>query len=136
VRLDLGAELTGFIDLEIETSGGRLYISFDEILSDGDVNFTRFGACSAMIYDLGPGRYKLTGFEPYSLRYAKFASDADRAVITSPGLIRFEFTSSGFRKKPDFGDWALSRVYDAAVSTFRQNTVDIFMDCPSRERAG
>ncbi len=134
--LDLSAELTGFIDFEIETSGGRLYISFDEILRDGDVNFTRFGTCSAMIYDLLPGKYRLTGFEPYSLRFAKFCTDADDAVITNAGLIRFEFSKKELCEKPDFGDEALSRVYDAAVSTFRQNTVDIFMDCPSRERAG
>ena len=28
------------------------------------------------------------------------------------------------------------RVYNAATNTFKQNAVDIFMDCPSRERAG
>ena len=134
--LDLSAELTGFIDLEIETSGGRLYICFDEIQNGGDVNFTRLGTCSAVIYDLGPGKYKLTGFEPYSLRYLRFMSCADRAVIKNAGLIRFEFSAKSLRAKPDFGDEALSRVYDAAVSTFRQNTVDIYMDCPSRERAG
>ncbi|WP_289490291.1 hypothetical protein, partial [Klebsiella pneumoniae] len=30
----------------------------------------------------------------------------------------------------------LQKIYDATVSTFRQNSTDIFMDCPSRERAG
>ena len=133
---DLSAELTGFIEFEIETSGGRLYISFDEILRGGDVCFTRLGTCSAMIYDLKPGKYKLVSFEPYSMRYVKFCSDADRAVIKEAGLRRFEYTAKDIRKAPDFGDGALRRVYKAAVSTFRQNTVDIYMDCPSRERAG
>lgn len=133
---DLSAEYTGFIGFEIETSGGRLYISFDEILCGGDVNFTRFGACSAVIYDLKPGKYKLTGFEPYSLRYAKFCSTADSVKITNAGLIRFEYPSAELIKAPEFGDEALDRVYKAAVSTFRQNTIDIYMDCPSRERAG
>lgn len=134
--LDLSAELTGFLDFEIETSGGRLYISFDEILSGGDVSFTRLGTCSAIIYDLSPGRYRLVSFEPYSLRYARFCSEADQAVITNAGLIKFEYTAKLLKSKPELGDEALSRVYDAAVSTFRQNTVDIYMDCPSRERAG
>ena len=134
--LDLSAELTGFISFDIETSGGRLYICFDEILRGGDVDFTRLGTCSAVIYDLAPGRYKLTGFEPYCLRYLKFCSDADSATITDACLIKFEFSNTDIREKPDFGDPALCRVYDAAVSTFRQNTVDIYMDCPSRERAG
>lgn len=30
----------------------------------------------------------------------------------------------------------LNEIYKAALQTFRQNTVDVFMDCPSRERAG
>jgi alpha-L-rhamnosidase len=34
------------------------------------------------------------------------------------------------------GDEKMQKVYDAAVETFRQNALDIFMDCPSRERAG
>ncbi|MBQ7698885.1 MAG: hypothetical protein IJT49_00915 [Clostridia bacterium] len=133
---DLSAELTGFIEFEIETSGGRLCVSFDEILRGGDVSFTRLGTCSAIIYDLKPGKYKLISFEPYSLRYAKFCSDADHAVITAAGLRRFEYPAKNIRKAPDFSDEALDRVYKAAVSTFRQNTVDIYMDCPSRERAG
>ncbi len=33
-------------------------------------------------------------------------------------------------------DPALNRIFEAARQTFRQNAVDIFMDCPSRERAG
>ena len=136
VIADLSAELTGFIEFEIETSGGRLYISFDEILRGGDVCFTRLGTCSAIIYDLKPGKYKLISFEPYSLRYAKFCSDAERAVITKAGLRRFEFSAKDIIAAPEFGDEALDRVYKAAVSTFRQNTVDIYMDCPSRERAG
>ena len=133
---DLSAELTGFIEFHIKTTGGRLYICFDEILRGGDVDFTRFGTCSAMIYDLEPGEYDLISFEPYSLRYAKFCSDADCAVITGAGLRRFEYSAKDLTKTPEFNDEALTRVYDAAVSTFRQNTVDIYMDCPSRERAG
>ena len=33
-------------------------------------------------------------------------------------------------------DSDLKKVYQAAISTFRENAVDIFMDCPGRERAG
>ncbi|HOV76837.1 MAG TPA: hypothetical protein PLS24_02320, partial [Sedimentisphaerales bacterium] len=33
-------------------------------------------------------------------------------------------------------DPALNRIFEAARQTFRQNAIDIFMDCPSRERAG
>jgi alpha-L-rhamnosidase len=30
----------------------------------------------------------------------------------------------------------LKQIFEAARQTYRQNAVDIFMDCPSRERAG
>ena len=33
-------------------------------------------------------------------------------------------------------DERLNRLFAAGLSTFRQNALDIFMDCPSRERAG
>jgi alpha-L-rhamnosidase len=33
-------------------------------------------------------------------------------------------------------DPALNRIFDAAIETHKQNAVDVFMDCPSRERAG
>jgi alpha-L-rhamnosidase len=35
-----------------------------------------------------------------------------------------------------FDDPDLATIYDAARQTYRQNTLDVFMDCPSRERAG
>ena len=33
-------------------------------------------------------------------------------------------------------DKDLKKIFDAAVQTYRQNTFTIYMDCPSRERAG
>ena len=30
----------------------------------------------------------------------------------------------------------INKIYKAAVETYKQNALDIFMDCPSRERAG
>ena len=135
VIADLGAELTGFFSMDIETDGGRLFILFDEILSNGDVNPGRLGTCSVIIYDLLPGRYRLCSFEPYSARYVKIAAEK-KTKIYNGGMIRFEYTSKLIRPAPKLPDGQLKRIYDAAVSTFRQNTVDIYMDCPSRERAG
>jgi hypothetical protein len=38
--------------------------------------------------------------------------------------------------KADIDDPALATLWDAAVATFAQNAVDVFSDCPGRERAG
>ena len=132
---DLGRELSGYVDFEIETDGGRLLVSFDEILKDGGVSPTRYGTCNAIVWDLAPGTYRLTSFSPYSFRYLQFASSA-RATVRRAGVIRDEYPSARLLPPPLLRDPQLARIYDAAVSTFRQNTVDIFMDCPSRERAG
>ena len=135
VIADLHAELTGFFSMDIETDGGRLFILFDEILSAGDVNPGRLGTGSVMIYDLKPGTYSLCSFEPYSARYVKIAAEK-KTEIKNGGMIRFEYTKENIKPAPRLPDEQLKRIYDAAVSTFRQNTVDIYMDCPSRERAG
>jgi alpha-L-rhamnosidase len=47
--------------------------------------------------------------------------------LVCPGVNTAEFASS---------DERLNRLFAAGRETFRQNTLDIFMDCPSRERAG
>lgn len=133
---DLGRELSGFLAFDVETDGGRLYLTFDELLSGGDIRFTRLGGvCSAVIWELTPGVHRLITFEPYSMRYLKLACTG-AARVTNLRMIRYEYPAAPIRKKPAFTDAQLSAVYDAAVATFRQNTVDIFMDCPSRERAG
>ncbi len=129
-------EETGFLDFDIETSGGRLIITFDEIIRDNDINFTRLSCCNAILIDLSSGKYHFTGFEPNSMKYVKFASDADKTVITRVALIRYEYPDSKMTPPPDFKEEKLNRIYSAAAATFRQNTLDIFMDCPHRERAG
>lgn len=131
---DLGAELTGFIRLKLKGKG-RVYLTFDEILTDGDVKFHRLSTSSVIIWDLNEGEYDLTSFEAYSLRYIKLAV-TEECEITDIGLIGFEYPSSLIAPAPEGLDGAMKRIYDAAIATFRQNTVDIYMDCPSRERAG
>ena len=133
---DFGTNLTGFFGAKLEVKrAGRFYITFDEILTEGDVNFMRLGCISAVTYDLQPGSYTLESFEPYTMRYAKImAVDGECAVneiylreYVNPDIKRATFESS---------DPQLNRIFTAGVETFRQNAVDIFMDCPHRERAG
>jgi alpha-L-rhamnosidase len=133
---DFGTNLTGFIGAKLEVKkAGRFYITFDEILTKEDVDFKRLGCISAVTYDLQPGSYTLESFEPYTMRYTKImALDGECAVneiylreYVNPDIKRAMFESS---------DPQLNRIFTAGVETFRQNAVDIFMDCPHRERAG
>ena len=134
--LDFGTNLTGFPGATVTCKKpATLYLLFDEILSGGDVDFKRLGCVNALRYDLSPGTYRLESFEPYTLRYLKLMVTKGECGITRPTLREYanpnvagaQFAAS---------DERLNRIFAAGRETFRQNAVDLFMDCPSRERAG
>jgi alpha-L-rhamnosidase len=134
--VDFGTNFTGFLGATIECSAPtRIYLAFDEILSDGDVDFKRLGCVNVVAYDLEPGAYEVESFEPYTMRYMKMlvtegAADVSRIYLrdyANPQVYAAHFAASDAR---------LNRLFTAGRETFRQNALDVFMDCPSRERAG
>ena len=134
--LGFGTDITGFIGLKLKCkSKTKLYLIFDEILTDGDVDFKRLQCVNAIGYDLEPGDYCIESFEPYTLQYLKLVvtdgtCDVERVFVrelANPETDKAFFACS---------DPRLNTVFDSAKETFRQNATDIFMDCPSRERAG
>ena len=134
--IDYGINLTGFIGATLEVNkGGRFYFTFDEILSEDDVDFKRLGCINAVVYDLTPGNYTLESFEPYTFRYLKILSID--AIANVSNIYLREYTNPDIEKAIfSCSDERLNRIFKAGVETFRQNAVDVFMDCPSRERAG
>jgi alpha-L-rhamnosidase len=134
--IDFGANLTGFLGAKLVCQNKtRLFMTFDEILSNGDVDFKRLGCVNIISYELQPGTYELESFEPYTLRYLKFlVLEGDCDVIS---LYLREFAGTGvWQAHFAASDERLNRLFAAGRETFRQNALDIFMDCPSRERAG
>ena len=130
----LGKVLSGFVCLEVEPDDGVLYGAFDEMLKDGDVDFMRLPACSAIKWSLPKGNHKLFMFEPYSMQYLKLYSTA-KLTVRKAQLIRFDFPSKLILPAPKTDDVLTEKIYDAAVSSFRANVLDLYMDCPTRERA-
>ena len=134
--VDLGTNLTGFVGADIGCSQPTtLYITFDEVLSKDDVDFKRLGCVNAVCYELKPGTHHLESFEPYTMRYLKLSALQGGGAVTNVHLREYvnpEVDEAQF----SCSDPRLNRIFDAAKQTFRQNAVDIFMDCPSRERAG
>jgi alpha-L-rhamnosidase len=134
--VDFGINLTGFIGAKLICSEKtKLFLSFDEVLTEGEVDFTRLGCVNIISYELEKGIYDIESFEPYSLKYMKlmvFEGSCEISSLyireyTNPDVYRARFASSDIR---------LNRLFEAGIETFRQNAVDVFMDCPSRERAG
>ena len=136
VILDFGANLTGFLAATLRCSEKcRVAMVFDEILTAGDVDFKRLGCVNAVTYDLEPGEYQVELIEPYTLRYLKLICLGGACRAEEVALRQYahpEPRGADFRSS----DERLNRLFAAGVLTFRENCVDLFMDCPSRERAG
>lgn len=135
--VDMGVNYTGLYDLTVEAeSEGTLYILFDEILCDGNVNHFRMSSSAVITVRMKAGKYHLTCAEPYTLRYIRLVAKGTAVKITGLKLYHIAFPQTAINTKFIGNDDTMKLIYDSAVETFRANTVDIYMDCPSRERAG
>lgn len=135
---DQGVNLSGFVGARVVCKEkSRVCFYFDEMLTDGDVNTKQRMADinNQIVYELGPGAYSLESFESYTYRYLKvIALDGD-CRIDDIYLREFAYPENSAAAF-SCSNHKLNAIYEAARETFRQNAVDVFMDCPSRERAG
>ena len=134
--LDGGLNDSGFVGMSITcTKAGRLLLVIDEVLKDGIIDPLRYGVANAIVYDLEPGTYRVESFEPYTLRYLHAVADGGAFEISAPYMRSYK-NPDAKRASLRSSDPALDRIFAAARETFAQNAVDVFTDCPGRERAG
>ena len=134
--LDFGLNDTGFLGAEFQCKAPvRLLFVFDELLTEGDIDLKRNKTLNMVYCEAAPGSYTFESIEPYTLRFCK--------VIVLDGDVSFSRVYLREYVNPDAGkgsfscsDPALEVLFEAGRETFRQNAVDIYMDCPGRERAG
>ncbi|MDR2138146.1 MAG: hypothetical protein LBP50_01145, partial [Tannerella sp.] len=135
---DFGTNFSGFLGAKLKcTTPARLCFYFDEMLFEGDVNSKQRQADinNQIIYELGVGEYNLETLESYTFKFLKVIAlegscDIEKVYIREfayPENKNASFNSSNFK---------LNAIFAAARQSSRQNAVDVFMDCPSRERAG
>ena len=135
--LDLGRNWSGVYALELEADGdGVLYITFDEVMHHGTLNPFRMGTSNIIRIKAQKGVYRLITAEPYVMRYARLTAKGCGFVVRDLRLYHIAFPATEINARFTGDDPVLKDIYDAAVETFRANCVDIYMDCPSRERAG
>ena len=134
----LPCSLTGMPELTVTVlEDTTLYLTFDELYVDGRVDFLRLGTSAVIVWKLAGGNtYTLRGFEPYTMRYLNVIALGGAVQVRGLGLRRYDFPAALLTKTVEMPTERLQDIYNAALETFRQNTVDIYMDCPSRERAG
>ncbi len=135
--LALEGEKTGFITARLQCEQDTsLWLLFDEVLSeDGDVDPLRMECCNVLRLELAAGEYEFISTEPYGFQYIKAVCLHGEVTIAQLGVKELAFPA------PIIAHYAgeepvLRHIYNAAVETFRQNSADLFMDCPTRERAG
>ena len=128
---------SGFLCAKVKVSKPtKLTLRFDEILGeDGRVMERRLRWKPYIIYDLQVGEYELESFEPYTMQYVEVFAE-EGAVEVENISMRDYCNSDCHRAKFESSNKSLNFIFEAARETYRQNALDIYMDCPSRERAG
>ena len=139
VTYALANEESGFLRLDVTADGpATVVLAFDETLTDGRVDagsrgFNVTGAAEWRLEEAGT--YRLETFEPYSAKYLEVLVRRGRVSVGAPSVRTYQ-SPFGRDATCPADDPGLRRIYAASVRTWRQNAVDLFSDCPSRERAG
>lgn len=135
--VDLGMIYAGFVRMSLDTlSESTVVVAFSELCTADEFEFSNINCQNVIEYYLSKNSSNnLESFEPYTLRYAIVAVKSGEITLSSFGIRKWEFDTSVVIKR-ELSDVELKRIYEASIRSFAHNSVDIFMDCPSRERAG
>ena len=127
---------SGFIRVDVNVKEKTtLALTFDEVLTEGKVDYLRLRCSNVVYYELEAGEYELETLEPYTFQYLQVNVLKGKVSVKSAGIRHLRCKDTA---RVTFGssDKELELLFNTGLETFRQNAVDIFMDCPSRERAG
>lgn len=136
VLFDGGESRVGFISLELECAhDGIVDIVHSELLNlDGSIPY--YHDVVTRLHVSGGTYHSFVTMEPCLARYIKlyFRGTGD-VSLHSLSMLDYAYPDemrSGFQCSDD----NINRLYHAAKKTLILNTMDIFMDCPERERGG
>lgn len=114
----------------------ELVIGFTEYCENNLFAFSRLNCHNVLEYILPAGtEHRLLSFEPYTARQAIVMVKKGCLTLSTFGIKTFERDMSK-AQKPRFSNPVHGDIYEAALRTFAHNAVDLYSDCPSRERAG
>lgn len=130
----LKEERSGLLKFDISSieENVKVFIVFDEYLENGKWKYGRSSCNDLVTIDVSKGKHVVITSSPYSLKHMRILMNKEINII--PSIVCIENN----RVKPlkDTGDEKLNVILSAARNTFMQNAVDIYTDCPGRERAG
>ncbi len=137
VLIDFDAINVGFFEWSAKTSAEcEVVLGFSELCSPRKFEFTNMNVQNVIEYRLpADRRIRAHSFEPYAARFAVLMVKKGRLCISSFAMRRFEHDRARLIPRK-IRDSRLRRIYAGAETTFLHNALDIYTDCPSRERAG
>lgn len=136
VTVDVGMIRAGFIRLDAEALDEcDAVIAFTELCDPKAFSFNKANMHSVLEYLLPRGKVTAESFEPYTFRYLAVFVKRGSLILKGLGCRAYERDTSTAVKRT-FAHPELNEIYVAALRTFAHNAVDLFTDCPSRERAG
>ena len=137
VTVDMSCIESGFVCWSGEAiERSDIVIAYSELCEPDSFSFTDINCHNVIEYFVEGGvQAEHQSFEPYTCRVVIIAVKDGCIRLDSFGICRYEFDRSRFIKR-EIKDRELARIYSAAEATFAHNAVDLYSDCPSRERAG
>ena len=127
----------GFIRFSGKTKADTdVIVAYSEYFDGDTFDYSGINAHMA-IETLFPKGYdgEFLSFEPYTIRFGIVMVKSGELTLSSFGVKTYEHDMTDARKLESDNE-TLRKTYNAAIRTFAHNAVDIYTDCPSRERAG
>ena len=114
----------------------ELVLAFSELCDPKKFAFTNMNVQNVIEYRVPEGREVCTGsFEPYTARLVILMVKKGALHLSRFAIRLFEHDRSRVLSAK-VKDPVLRRIRKAAETTFVHNALDLYSDCPSRERAG
>ncbi len=128
---DFGTVQGGFVGLCIHCKRAtRVWLVFDEIRGR---DFAL--GVGAILLDLEPGEHEFESIAPYSFRFLRVAAMDSDVKVESVHVREYAHPATDAATYSG-DDRVIGDIFVAARQTFRTNSIDLFTDCPSRERGG
>jgi hypothetical protein len=134
---DLKSMYVGFIEFSVTLAEASCVdiIYGERVEDDGDISSQPAHNTCFRVY-CPAGKTSFTSFEPYACRYVKAVVKTEKPFeINGVGVLTYVTPDT---RGGTFlcSDENVNAIYEAAYKTLLLNTLDIFMDCPDRERGG
>ncbi len=130
---------TGFIKTKLKvTKPSVVYVVFSEKYHPGTEDIWygdgMLSVLNVIRYQLPAGEFDLESFECYSFKHIALMVESGEVESCEFRLREYCYPIKAVEVKT--GDPILDKTFEACRQSFRQNTIDCYMDCPGRERGG